>query len=218
MNVRVESAPPFRAGAFSTIVLSDVIEHVDDDVGALRVAARLAAPGSRLVITVPAFQFLWSRHDETFEHRRRYSARQLLQVVRAADEMYLDEDTLSNLEIFRPLRGQDTSITLVHQLDACRTTMGSRLLRRWLRAPLRDRQRAAERHAAVQFYRENKPLLEGIRTTRAIRRLRPDPVPRELLRKSARPTRRPERSCRGRAGHNGSGATLGSVSCQGRAI
>lgn len=77
-------APPFRAGAFSTIVLSDVIEHVDDDVGALRVAARLAAPGSRLVITVPAFQFLWSRHDETFEHRRRYSARQLLQVVRAA--------------------------------------------------------------------------------------------------------------------------------------
>ena len=90
-----------------------------------------------------------------------------LHVVRAAEEMYLDEDTLNNLEIFRPLRGQDNSITLVHQLDSCRTTMGSRLLRRWLRAPLRDRGRAAQRHAAVQFYGENKSSLDDIRSTLA---------------------------------------------------
>ena len=37
-----------------------------------------------MIITVPAFQLLWSQHDETFEHRRRYTARRLEEVVRAA--------------------------------------------------------------------------------------------------------------------------------------
>jgi DNA mismatch repair protein MutS len=86
-----------------------------------------------------------------------------LQVVRSDEEMILDEDTLNNLEVFRPLRGQDTSITVVHQLDACRTTMGSRLLRRWLRAPLRDRQRAAARHEAVRAYCENAGGRDAVR-------------------------------------------------------
>jgi SAM-dependent methyltransferase len=76
--------PPFRPGSFETIVLLDVLEHLDDDVAALRAAAEVCAPGGRLVISVPAFQALWSRHDETFEHLRRYSRRQLLSVVERA--------------------------------------------------------------------------------------------------------------------------------------
>ncbi len=74
-----------------------------------------------------------------------------LQVVRSAQEMFLDEDTLANLEIFRSGRGQDASVTLVHHLDACGTAMGSRMLRRWLRAPLRDRAQAEARHEAVSW-------------------------------------------------------------------
>lgn len=77
-------APPFRSGAFQTILLCDVIEHVDDDLQVLREAARLAGAGARVVISVPAWQFLWSPHDETFGHKRRYTASELERQVRAA--------------------------------------------------------------------------------------------------------------------------------------
>lgn len=72
---------PFEPGSFDTVVMMDVIEHLDDDVGFLRQAAQLCEPGGRVVVSVPAFQFLWSRHDETFQHKRRYSAGQLRRVM-----------------------------------------------------------------------------------------------------------------------------------------
>lgn len=78
------TAPPFRAGAFDTVLALDVIEHLDDDVAFLREAGALLAPGARLVIVVPAFPLLWSQHDETFQHRRRYTTHTLEAAVRAA--------------------------------------------------------------------------------------------------------------------------------------
>jgi SAM-dependent methyltransferase len=75
---------PLKRDSFETVMLLDVIEHLDDDAAFLETAAGLCAPGGRIVIAVPAFQFLWSQHDVTFEHRRRYSARQLDRVVRSA--------------------------------------------------------------------------------------------------------------------------------------
>lgn len=87
-----------------------------------------------------------------------------LQVVRDQDELVLDDDTLANLEIFRPLRGQDPGVTLVHHLDACHTAMGSRLLRGWLRAPSRKPEPAAERHTAVAWFVEHHAGLEALRT------------------------------------------------------
>lgn len=78
------SAPPFLRGTFDTVLALDVIEHLEDDTGFLRSSAALLAPDARLVVVVPAFQILWSQHDETFQHHRRYRARQLEAVVRAA--------------------------------------------------------------------------------------------------------------------------------------
>lgn len=77
-------ALPFRAGSFETLIALDVIEHLDDDVGFLKSAAQLCAPGGRVLVAVPAFAWLWSRHDEALQHRRRYTARQLERAVRAA--------------------------------------------------------------------------------------------------------------------------------------
>ncbi|MBM3485530.1 MAG: class I SAM-dependent methyltransferase [Alphaproteobacteria bacterium] len=65
-------------------LMMDVIEHVDDDVGLIRSYARLMRPGSHVLITVPAFQALFSAHDLFLEHRRRYGRHQLENVVRAA--------------------------------------------------------------------------------------------------------------------------------------
>jgi 2-polyprenyl-3-methyl-5-hydroxy-6-metoxy-1,4-benzoquinol methylase len=59
------------------VLLMDVLEHVDDDAALLRAAADHLAPGGRVLITVPAFGWLWSGHDEFLEHRRRYTLSQV---------------------------------------------------------------------------------------------------------------------------------------------
>jgi SAM-dependent methyltransferase len=64
---------PFAEGSFELAVSLDVIEHLEDDVGALRELRRVVAPGGRLLVTVPAYQWLWSRHDVVNHHHRRYS-------------------------------------------------------------------------------------------------------------------------------------------------
>ena len=67
-----------------TVLLMDVLEHVDDDVGLLRAQVQKVPSGSRFLITVPAFQFLWSGHDVFLEHKRRYTLEQLESVMRDA--------------------------------------------------------------------------------------------------------------------------------------
>lgn len=59
------------------VLLMDVLEHVDDDVGLLTSYVDQALPGARFLISVPAFQFLWSGHDVFLEHKRRYTLAQI---------------------------------------------------------------------------------------------------------------------------------------------
>lgn len=66
-----------------TVLLMDVLEHVDDDVGLLREYVEKVPKGSRFLISVPAFDFMWSGHDEFLDHKRRYSLSQLESVVTA---------------------------------------------------------------------------------------------------------------------------------------
>jgi 2-polyprenyl-3-methyl-5-hydroxy-6-metoxy-1,4-benzoquinol methylase len=66
------------------ILLMDVLEHVDDDVGLLRSALVAAAEHAYVLISVPAFQRLFSAHDRFLEHKRRYTLRQVEEVVQAA--------------------------------------------------------------------------------------------------------------------------------------
>ena len=55
----------------------DVIEHIEDDRAALVSIAKRLKPGGKLVVTVPAHQWMWSAHDEVNHHKRRYSKRGL---------------------------------------------------------------------------------------------------------------------------------------------
>ncbi len=77
-------ALPFPESHFDLITLLDVLEHVDEDEAALDALGRRLKPGGYLVITVPAFAFLWSRHDEAHHHKRRYRIRDLKQKAIAA--------------------------------------------------------------------------------------------------------------------------------------
>jgi SAM-dependent methyltransferase len=74
---RLPEAIPFPDRNFDLIVLIDVLEHVDDDLEVLRSLRRRLKPGGRLLITVPAYRFLWSRHDVMHHHKRRYTMKQL---------------------------------------------------------------------------------------------------------------------------------------------
>jgi 2-polyprenyl-3-methyl-5-hydroxy-6-metoxy-1,4-benzoquinol methylase len=54
------------------VLMMDVLEHVDDDRGLVRLYAEKVPSGAHFLVTVPAFAFLWSRHDVFLEHKRRY--------------------------------------------------------------------------------------------------------------------------------------------------
>ena len=64
---------PYQPGSFDVVVAFDVIEHVEHDVESLASLGKQLAPGGRLVMTVPAMPWLWSKHDETHHHYRRYT-------------------------------------------------------------------------------------------------------------------------------------------------
>lgn len=65
------------------VLMMDVLEHVDDEAALLAAALEQAAPDARILISVPAFQWLWSPHDDFLGHRRRYTLEQLTARVEA---------------------------------------------------------------------------------------------------------------------------------------
>jgi len=66
-----DGMPPLKQ-KFDVILLLDVLEHIADDVDSLAALRKLLAPGGYVVVTVPAFPFLWGRHDIVHQHKRRY--------------------------------------------------------------------------------------------------------------------------------------------------
>jgi SAM-dependent methyltransferase len=73
---------PFRNDVFSIITCLDVLEHLDSDQALLEETFRVCKPGGYIIITVPAFDILWSIHDEALHHKRRYTLKQILANVR----------------------------------------------------------------------------------------------------------------------------------------
>jgi SAM-dependent methyltransferase len=66
------------------ILMMDVIEHVDDDVAFIRAYTDRMPRHAWVLVTVPAFQFLWSGHDVFLEHRRRYTLASLHRTIDGA--------------------------------------------------------------------------------------------------------------------------------------
>ncbi len=69
------------AWRFDLITALDVLEHIADDRAAVTAMAAMLRPGGVLVVTVPAFEWLWDQHDEINHHHRRYTAARLLRVL-----------------------------------------------------------------------------------------------------------------------------------------
>ncbi len=72
---------PFADGTFDFVTALDVLEHLDDDAGALVEWRRVLKPGGRVFIFAPAHRWLWSLQDEVSHHKRRYTFRSLRDVI-----------------------------------------------------------------------------------------------------------------------------------------
>lgn len=89
-------------GWADVVLFLDVLEHLEDDAAALTTARRALHPGGRVVVTVPAYAWLWSGHDVVLGHRRRYTARQLRRLVEDAG-FHVERVTYFNTVLFPPL-------------------------------------------------------------------------------------------------------------------
>ncbi|WP_267394795.1 MULTISPECIES: class I SAM-dependent methyltransferase [unclassified Sphingomonas] len=76
--------PGIERGAYDLIAVLDVVEHIDDDVAALKAMRDCLKPGGKILIAVPAHQWLWSAHDVVNHHHRRYSKASLATAIEAA--------------------------------------------------------------------------------------------------------------------------------------
>ena len=68
--------------SFDTVICVNVLEHVQDDLRALSYMHSVLAPGGRLVLLVPAFQFLYGSVDRAIQHHRRYTRKDLIPKMR----------------------------------------------------------------------------------------------------------------------------------------
>jgi len=76
--------PGVPDGAYDLVALLDVLEHVDDRPESLRSIARKLKPNGRILVTVPAYQWMWSAHDLAHHHKLRYSKKGLRRDAEAA--------------------------------------------------------------------------------------------------------------------------------------
>lgn len=77
-------AVPFADQHFDLAVMLDVLEHLDDDIAGLEALAGRLDSNGQVLVTVPAYGFLWTHHDAARHHKRRYTRRQLIGVAREA--------------------------------------------------------------------------------------------------------------------------------------
>jgi len=72
-------AIPFGSAAFDLVCALDILEHVDDDDGALAELSRVAAPGATFLLSAPLHPSHWTAFDEMVGHRRRYEPLRLVE-------------------------------------------------------------------------------------------------------------------------------------------
>ena len=117
----------------------DVIEHIDDDHAAVASIAAKLKPGGTFIMTVPAHQWMWSAHDVVNHHKRRYSKRQLRDLIASAG-LRLDKVGYFNSLLF-PIAVAERSASKLRGKDDADLTLPPAALNAML-----ERTFAAERH------------------------------------------------------------------------
>jgi SAM-dependent methyltransferase len=92
-------ALPYRDGSFDLVCLFDALEHIPDEHRALVEVARVLAPGGRVILSVPAYPFLFANNDRVARHQRRYTRASLAAVLTRAG-FELERNTHTNVLLF----------------------------------------------------------------------------------------------------------------------
>ncbi len=74
---------PFKDRTFDNSISSEVLEHVEDDLSALKELCRVTK--HRIILTVPAHRYLWTDSDDILLHKRRYSKSELSTLIKKVD-------------------------------------------------------------------------------------------------------------------------------------
>ncbi len=96
------TALPFRDHTFDAVFIFDVLEHIDAEELALKELGRVLKPKGRLLVTVPAFMFLFGRQDVVSEHKRRYRRGALSRLLEGSG-FDVDYATYFNTLLFPPI-------------------------------------------------------------------------------------------------------------------
>jgi SAM-dependent methyltransferase len=102
-NASVDQLPPeIQEGSYDGVTMFDVLEHIPDDVRALRIVNRKLKPGGRIVLSVPAYMWLWGQQDIVNQHCRRYTQRELKEKLQDAN-FTVERTTYFNTFLFPPI-------------------------------------------------------------------------------------------------------------------
>jgi ubiquinone/menaquinone biosynthesis C-methylase UbiE len=87
---------PYPDDSFDWVTMFDVLEHIEDDAKVLNEVSRVLKPGGSVMISVPAYQFLYANNDRVAQHYRRYTRGDVERVFQRAG-LTVDRNTHSNV-------------------------------------------------------------------------------------------------------------------------
>ncbi|TSC70633.1 MAG: type 11 methyltransferase [Parcubacteria group bacterium Gr01-1014_46] len=102
-NIYLDSEKTFPKNHFDAVISLDVLEHIEDDKGALRYLTEVVKPGGYIVIMVPAFMFMWGIQDVISQHYRRYTLSTLTKLANEVGGLEIIRKTYFNTTLFIPI-------------------------------------------------------------------------------------------------------------------
>ena len=122
---------PFANDSFDLVALLDTVEHIPDEFGVFAECRRVLKPGGKVIVTVPAFMWLWSYNDEINAHQRRYTAPELrqkleisgLRVTRLSYNNFFLFPLIAGLRLLRPEKPELDSPHLTEDEDVYQVEM-----------------------------------------------------------------------------------------------
>jgi SAM-dependent methyltransferase len=136
---------PFRSGVASVVISLDVFEHLQDETDCLKEIARVAAPDALTIVLVPAFESLWSKHDEEVGHVRRYRRKDVSRLLTESG-MQVHKSTYFFMWLVPPalirrfaggsVNGKQSSGKLMSQIAAKFSKFEALLVKRGVRLPI----------------------------------------------------------------------------------
>ncbi len=164
MGVQTDAALlPFLDASFDAVFIFDVLEHIEGDDAVLEEIRRVLRPDGALLLTVPAFMFLFGRQDRMSDHKRRYRRGKLMQLV-SEHGLEVQYCTYFNTMLFPPIAA-------------------ARVARRWLRFPDGDGQTRTSTCGCPAWWSASWRVCSPSKGTRSI-------ACRSSARLDARPIRR----------------------------